>query len=112
MSGDYQYQNGYGGESIYDGKKFEDEKFAFKHDRRGLVSMANTGKNANGAQFFITLGPAPWLDNMHVIFGEVIGGKKTLEALNRVGHNTGTSLKPVVIVDSGELNRDGKEVKK
>lgn len=52
-----------------------------KHDRKGLLSMANAGPNTGGSQFFITLVPTPWLDGRHAIFGEVIEGLDVLEAI-------------------------------
>ncbi|KAF9210068.1 heme binding [Haplosporangium sp. Z 27] len=73
---------GRGGASIY-GDKFEDEfNSALKHTGAGIVSMANSGPNTNGSQFFITLAPTPWLDNKHTIFGRVSGG---IKVVNRMG---------------------------
>uniref|UniRef100_A0A023F0U4 Spliceosome-associated protein CWC27 homolog n=1 Tax=Triatoma infestans TaxID=30076 RepID=A0A023F0U4_TRIIF len=64
---------GEGGESIY-GHTFKDEFHSrLRFCRRGLVCMANAGKNDNGSQFFFTLGPAPELQNKHTIFGRVTG---------------------------------------
>lgn len=82
---------GRGGESIY-GEKFEDEiSPALKHTGAGILSMANSGPNTNGSQFFITLAPTPWLDGKHTIFGRVKSGgscKRTSAILNTKNINT------------------------
>ncbi|KAJ4381382.1 Peptidyl-prolyl cis-trans isomerase-like 1 [Didymella sp. IMI 355093] len=75
---------GRGGESIY-GEKFEDEiSPALKHTGAGILSMANSGPNTNGSQFFITLAPTPWLDGKHTIFGRVKSGMNAVRKLGLV----------------------------
>lgn len=67
------------------GYAFDDEIAPnLSHDRPGLLSMANAGPDTNGSQFFITMAATPWLDGAHAIFGEVVDGIETLDALTRV----------------------------
>ncbi|KAL5484232.1 hypothetical protein EMCRGX_G020693 [Ephydatia muelleri] len=73
---------GRGGSSIYGGY-FQDEMHdELKHTGAGILSMANSGPNTNGSQFFITLAPTQWLDGKHTIFGRVSSG---MSCVNRIG---------------------------
>ncbi|EIE81990.1 hypothetical protein G6F45_004956 [Rhizopus arrhizus] len=76
---------GKGGNSIW-GKKFNDEiRSTLKHNSRGIVSMANSGPNTNGSQFFITYAKHPHLDTKYTVFGKVIdGADSTLDMMEKV----------------------------
>ncbi|KAJ2455883.1 Peptidyl-prolyl cis-trans isomerase-like 1 [Coemansia sp. RSA 2336] len=74
---------GRGGESIY-GEKFEDEITSLKHTGAGILSMANSGPNTNGSQFFITLAPTPHLDKKHTVFGRVSKGMNVVKNMGQV----------------------------
>ncbi|KAI9500592.1 Peptidyl-prolyl cis-trans isomerase cyp10 [Coemansia spiralis] len=84
---------GKGGTSIW-GDQFDDEiRIALKHDKRGIVSMANSGPDTNGSQFFITYDRQPSLDAKYTIFGCVIDGMDTLENLEKL--EVGKKSRPV-----------------
>jgi cyclophilin family peptidyl-prolyl cis-trans isomerase len=104
QGGDFVRGNGAGGESIWGGV-FKDDAAALKAriDRRGLLCMSNTGKNTNGSQWFLTLGPLPQLTGKHCVFGEVVEGMEVLDALERVGEREERPLLPVVVADCGRV---------
>nr|AAS56285.1 YLR216C [Saccharomyces cerevisiae] len=105
--GDFTNFNGTGGESIYD-EKFEDENFTVKHDKPFLLSMANAGPNTNGSQAFITCVPTPHLDGKHVVFGEVIQGKRIVRLIEnqQCDQENNKPLRDVKIDDCGVLPDD------
>jgi peptidyl-prolyl cis-trans isomerase B (cyclophilin B) len=70
---------------------------AVRHDRPGLLSMANAGPRTDGSQFFLTFVPTPWLDGKHTIFGEVVEGTGTLRALESRGSQSGRTSEPLEI---------------
>lgn len=81
------------GQSIW-GSPFEDELTPnVKFDRPGLLAMANAGPNTNGSQFFITTAKTPWLNMRHTIFGEVISGYETVQAIEETA--TDASDRPI-----------------
>jgi peptidylprolyl isomerase len=102
QGGDFTRGDGTGGESIY-GPKFADENFSLRHLEPYLLSMANSGANSNGSQFFITCQPCPWLDGKHVVFGKVVEGQEVVRAMEAQGTQQGTPSSPVLISNCGEL---------
>ena len=68
-----------------------------RHDRAGLLSMANRGPDTDGSQFFITFGPARNLDDKHTIFGEVVEGMETVRKLEELGTQDGEPRQPLTI---------------
>ena len=75
---------GKGGESIWGGTFNDECNGELRHDRRGIVSMANKGPNTNRSQFFITYGKQPHLNNKYTVIGRVIDGFEALDAMERV----------------------------
>jgi cyclophilin family peptidyl-prolyl cis-trans isomerase len=66
-----------------------------KHEKGGLLSMANAGPGTDGSQFFLTFVPTPWLDKNHTIFGEVVEGMDTLKKLEAAGTQGGKTTEPL-----------------
>jgi len=90
--------NGSGGP----GYQFKDEIVAeLKHDKAGILSMANAGPRTNGSQFFITHKETPWLDGKHTVFGHVVSGQEVVNAI--VQGDT---------IESVSIKRVGKEAKR
>ena len=81
--------------------KDKNEKLLYKHDTKGVLSMANSGRNMNSNQFFITHEGTPWLDGKHTVFGKVVKGIAVIDSIKE-----GDSIKKIVIL------RIGKEAKK
>ena len=104
QGGDFENANGTGGSSIY-GRKFNDENFLYTHTEGGLLSMANSGVNTNGSQFFVTFKETPWLDGKHVVFGRVVSGLDVILDVEKVeaGEQDRPNLE-IKIVDCGEIN--------
>lgn len=106
--------SGTGGKSIY-GEKFADENFQVKHSKPGLLSMANAGANTNGSQFFVTTVlplmremlmrkvVTSWLDDRHVVFGEVVEGWDVVKQIEKLGSSSGKTKQKIVIEKCGTV---------
>ncbi|KAJ3333325.1 cytochrome P450 monooxygenase 7 [Blyttiomyces sp. JEL0837] len=104
QGGDFIKGDGSGAMCIYGGDRFEDENFTLKHSSPGLLSMANSGPNTNGCQFFITCAKTDFLDGKHVVFGRLVDGLLTLRKIENVptGPNNKPKI-PIVISECGEM---------
>ncbi|KAH7399674.1 peptidyl-prolyl cis-trans isomerase H [Pyrenochaeta sp. MPI-SDFR-AT-0127] len=108
QGGDFINGNGTGSRTIYGTEKFADENFLLKHDKPGLLSMANSGPHTNGCQFFIITAKngTPHLDGKHVVFGNVIDGMDVvtkIENTRTVAHPEGKPVQDIAIAQCGEM---------
>ena len=108
QGGDFVKGDGTGRMSIY-GERFDDEPagLAMRHTGPGLLSMANSGPNSNGCQFFVTTARAEWLDGKHVVFGRVMDDEgmllvRKVEAVPVAAGNHRPKL-DVIVTECGEL---------
>ena len=102
QGGDVLMEEGMGSHSAFEKSMFEDEAFVVSH-RAGVLSMASSGVNRNGSQFFVTLKDCRHLNGRHVAFGAVVDG---LDILTEIGKSlcvNGKPVVPTVIHDCGEL---------
>ena len=103
QGGDFTVGNGTGGESIY-GTKFPDENFALRHTGAGILSMANSGPGTNSSQFFLCTTRTDWLNDKHVVFGQVVDGMEVVRAIEACGAPDGKPSHRVAISDCGQLS--------
>ena len=107
QGGDFVNGDGTGRTSIY-GSAFEDENLTAGkgHTEAGILSMANSGPNTNGCQFFITCGPAQWLDGKHIVFGRVVDQESLLvvRKVEAVGVGEGNRPRiPITVTQCGQM---------
>lgn len=110
QGGDFTNFDGTGGYSIY-GEKFDDENFNVLHDKY-VVAMANSGKNTNGSQFFITTVKTSWLNGKHVVFGRVLKGFDLVNLIEGYGSSSGRPSQKIIFENCEDVSDKPKHSKK
>lgn len=93
------------------GYKFDDEKNDLQHTGKGILSMANSGPNTNGSQFFITEIATPWLDGKHTVFGAVVNGLDVIDTIANVEKGPQDKPKTDVVLEKVSVFTKGDEYK-
>ena len=96
--------NGTGGPGYTISDEFHPE---LRHDSEGMLSMANSGPNTGGSQFFVTLAPTAWLDGKHAIFGKVVEGMETVRAIGSTATGPGDRPLQEVVMEKVEIVNPG-----
>ncbi|MGV4414228.1 peptidylprolyl isomerase [Chryseobacterium sp. T1] len=94
------------------GYKFDDEKNGLKHTGKGILSMANSGPNTNGSQFFITEVATPWLDGRHTVFGKVVKGLEVVDTIANVEKGAQDKPKEDIVLQKVSVFTKGDAYKK